>query len=157
MTHGDTIEEVREALGDSHLPPPARHIMLVLLSGFEYEREVGGPPFLPTLTVVERRTGLARSTVTQYVTALSNAGWIDRSGGVWDLMIGDPDCRRRDTIPDAVRAAVYERDNSTCQDCGATDRLTLDHIYPWSLGGSDTDDNLRVLCRPCNSRKGARV
>ncbi|OKI16598.1 hypothetical protein A6A07_11360 [Streptomyces sp. CB03911] len=60
----------------------------------------------------------------------------------------------RKTIPAATRAAVRDRDGHRCVSCGAVDDLTLDHIYPWSLGGSDTVDNLRVLCRPCNSRKG---
>ena len=32
-----------------------------------------------------------------------------------------------------------------------------DAIHPYSLGGEDTFDNLQTLCRPCNSRKGARV
>ncbi len=39
----------------------------------------------------------------------------------------------------------------------STGDLSLDHIYPWSLGGPDTVENLRVLCRSCNSRKGANV
>jgi hypothetical protein len=65
------------------------------------------------------------------------------------------DYRRK--IPDHIRAAVFERDEFTCVECGAMDDLTLDHIHPWSLGGPDTAENLRVLCRQCNSRKGARV
>jgi hypothetical protein len=63
----------------------------------------------------------------------------------------------RNKIPDSVRQAVFDRDGYACLLCGATDDLTLDHIRPWSLGGPDTVRNLRVLCRPCNSRKGARV
>lgn len=63
----------------------------------------------------------------------------------------------RADIPAAVRLAVYARDGHQCVLCAATDDLTLDHIYPWSLGGPDTEENLRVLCRSCNSRKGARV
>lgn len=63
----------------------------------------------------------------------------------------------RAPIPDTIRAAVLERDGHRCVECGATGDLTLDHIYPWSLGGPDTPENLRVLCRPCNSRKGAKV
>lgn len=63
----------------------------------------------------------------------------------------------RPAIPRAVRDAVFQRDGRRCGECEATDDLTLDHVHPWSLGGVDTVDNLRVLCRPCNSRKGARV
>ena len=67
----------------------------------------------------------------------------------------DPRARRK--IADTVRWAVYERDGHTCLHCGATENLSLDHIHPHSKGGPDTIDNLQTLCRPCNSRKGARV
>lgn len=63
----------------------------------------------------------------------------------------------RAKIPDDVKLTVYVRDGYACVLCGATDDLTLDHIHPWSKGGPDTVENLRVLCRSCNSRKGARV
>ena len=33
--------------------------------------------------------------------------------------------------------------------------LTVDHIKPRSLGGTDELDNLQILCRQCNSRKGS--
>lgn len=64
------------------------------------------------------------------------------------------DARRK--IPDALRLAIYERDGHACLECGTADDLTLDHIFPFSKGGEDTFDNLRTLCRPCNSSKGAR-
>lgn len=60
-------------------------------------------------------------------------------------------------IPDEVRQAIYSRDGYRCLHCGATEDLSLDHIYPYSLGGSDDPSNLQTLCRPCNSRKGARI
>lgn len=41
-----------------------------------------------------------------------------------------------------------------CSRCGRTDDLTGDHIQPLSLGGSNRPDNIRVLCRSCNSSKG---
>lgn len=63
----------------------------------------------------------------------------------------------RATIPGVIKAQVYARDDFTCQKCGATENLTLDHIHPWSKGGPDAVENLRVLCRSCNSSKGARA
>lgn len=72
---------------------------------------------------------------------------------LWDLTRDD----ERAPIPPALRQAVYDRDGWKCVICGFTADLTLDHIVPWSLGGPDTFGNLRTLCRPCNSSKGARV
>lgn len=65
--------------------------------------------------------------------------------------------RSRAPIPDAIRAAVYERDGRRCVRCGSFEDLTLDHIHPHSRGGSDTLDNLQTLCQPCNSAKRDRV
>lgn len=59
-------------------------------------------------------------------------------------------------ISATTRRAVYERDGCACVECGATERLSLDHIVPRSRGGGSGIDNLRVLCISCNSRKGAR-
>lgn len=44
-----------------------------------------------------------------------------------------------------------------CSACGATADLTVDHRVPLEDGGDPYDlDNLDVLCRPCNSRKGSQ-
>jgi len=63
----------------------------------------------------------------------------------------------RKAIPRALRQAIYDRDGHLCLHCGTTERLSLDHIIPWSKGGPDTYENLQTLCRSCNSRKHARV
>ncbi|MFK0282572.1 HNH endonuclease [Streptomyces sp. NPDC090499] len=34
--------------------------------------------------------------------------------------------------------------------------LTVDHIIPLAKGGTHHRENLRVLCRSCNSRRGAK-
>lgn len=73
----------------------------------------------------------------------------------WDLERDQSERRAR--ITQAVRMEVYERDGHACVECSSTEDLSLDHIWPWSKGGSDELDNLRTLCRPCNSRKGARI
>ncbi|MFJ7297510.1 HNH endonuclease [Streptomyces collinus] len=65
--------------------------------------------------------------------------------------------RQRTGISEALRQFVYERDGYRCARCGATDDLTLDHIHPWVLGGVNSAENLRTLCRPCNSSKNATI
>jgi 5-methylcytosine-specific restriction protein A len=43
-----------------------------------------------------------------------------------------------------------------CSACGSTTDLTGDHRIPLSKGGTSTLENIEVLCRSCNSAKGAR-
>jgi hypothetical protein len=62
----------------------------------------------------------------------------------------------KEKIPEELWRQVMARDELTCQECGGR-ADTLDHIYPESRGGRTELDNLRALCRSCNSRKGARV
>lgn len=60
---------------------------------------------------------------------------------------------QRTRLPWPLRLAVMIRDGNTCCRCGAYVRrggAELDHVVPWSAGGSDHSSNLRVLCRDCN-------
>ena len=59
-------------------------------------------------------------------------------------------------IGQRLRQQILERDRFTCQECGATDALQIDHIHPRIKGGTNHPTNLQVLCQPCNARKGAR-
>lgn len=61
----------------------------------------------------------------------------------------------REPIPYQVRAAVWLRDRGICQRCQYRNPKPweLDHIVPWSAGGSDDSTNLRVLCEPCNQKR----
>lgn len=55
-----------------------------------------------------------------------------------------------------LRYEVLRRDNHTCRYCGASApdvKLTVDHVVPVALGGSDEPDNLATACQPCNAGK----
>jgi len=57
-----------------------------------------------------------------------------------------------------LRQRVLELYNWECirlfpESCEGTMNLQVDHIIPKSRGGTDDIENLRVLCRRCNSRK----
>ena len=66
---------------------------------------------------------------------------------------------RRRNIKDTTRYSVLERAGFKCQCCGIKPLknndviLHIDHIIPYSLGGSDNIDNLQVLCNKCNISK----
>ena len=57
-------------------------------------------------------------------------------------------------IPAAVKRAVLIRDNNSCVKCGVAENLHIDHEIALSRGGSNDIDNLQVLCKDCNLRKG---
>jgi len=60
-------------------------------------------------------------------------------------------------VPPVNRREVLRRDHYSCQYCGSSKRLTLDHVIPRSKGGKHTWDNVVIACESCNSRKGDRT
>jgi len=63
----------------------------------------------------------------------------------------------RKRIPRDVRNAVWIRDAGLCVECAADDYLEFDHIIPVSKGGSNTLQNIQLLCRRCNATKSDRI
>lgn len=63
----------------------------------------------------------------------------------------------------ALRYKVLNRDRFRCVICGRSPakdpniELHVDHIFPWSKGGQNTEENLRTLCFDCNLGKGAKI
>lgn len=57
-----------------------------------------------------------------------------------------------------LRFEILNRDNHTCRYCGgrAPDvTLTVDHVVPVALGGSDDPSNLVAACKDCNAGKSS--
>lgn len=69
----------------------------------------------------------------------------------------------RQPLPLLLRRAVLSRDGYRC--CWCLESLArnkaivfeIDHIIPWSAGGSDHPVNLRTLCQGCNQVRSNRV
>ena len=63
--------------------------------------------------------------------------------------------RRR--VSSEVREKVYSKYNGRCAYCGSKVHykdMQIDHVFPLSLGGADTEDNYLPSCSACNFRKG---
>ena len=68
--------------------------------------------------------------------------------------------KRSRSIPLSIRLDVLTRDGYKCVYCGRSSQqidLEIDHIIPYSKGGSNQIDNLQSLCFDCNRGKGARI
>lgn len=61
-------------------------------------------------------------------------------------------------VPEHVKAAVFQRDQGRCVQCGYEgEYIEYDHKYPRSKGGQNTVENIQLLCRMCNLKKGDRI
>lgn len=65
--------------------------------------------------------------------------------------------RKRERIPEAVRIAVWRRDEGCCARCRSRERLEYDHIIPIDRGGSNTVRNVELLCERCNRAKSNNI
>lgn len=60
-------------------------------------------------------------------------------------------------IAQEIRNTVWQRCNGKCVECESTSYLEFDHIIPFSKGGSNSENNIQLLCRACNLSKGDRI
>ena len=61
-------------------------------------------------------------------------------------------------IPKTLYQQVRQRVQCRCEYCHypellSTASLSIDHLQPQSLGGTDSPDNLALACRRCNERR----
>ncbi len=59
--------------------------------------------------------------------------------------------------PPVSRKEILRRDKHTCQYCGSSRGVTIDHVFPKSRGGKDSWTNLVAACAACNGKKGNRT
>lgn len=77
-----------------------------------------------------------------------------------DLLTSTHHRKRRSTIKDYRRIfkELLHKYKFQCVSCGEREekKLTIDHIKPVSKGGTNDYENLQILCKSCNSSKGAK-
>lgn len=81
---------------------------------------------------------------------------------IYDYVLKTPTALKSKSryIPEQRKKAVKIRDEYHCQLCSEKFKeveLQVDHIFPYSLGGSHSMINLMSLCEPCNHDKGKRL
>ena len=59
-----------------------------------------------------------------------------------------------DTLTPEEFQGVWARSRGRCASCGTTKKLTVDHVVDIRDGGRHRPENLVILCRGCNGRKG---
>jgi 5-methylcytosine-specific restriction protein A len=55
-----------------------------------------------------------------------------------------------------LRKKIIQRDDGICQRCGTQGATDVDHIVPRAEGGTDSEENLQLLCKPCHASKSGR-
>ena len=87
---------------------------------------------------------------------------VGRKSGIYEYLLSG---KKREwalsirVFTDSQKRSAYERQNGQCAQCGnhfEYEQMEGDHIIPWSEGGHTTPDNLQMLCKDCNRRKGAK-
>jgi len=63
---------------------------------------------------------------------------------------------KRGNLSARRKLAIWEREKGFCMICGIkliTGGFIFEHVKALELGGSDTDDNIRLTCKPCATEK----
>jgi len=79
------------------------------------------------------------------------------SSGEEETEVLKPETYRSRGIPSDVQKEVWKRDGGRCIKCGSSVNLHFDHIIPFSKGGSNTVENIQILCSKCNIGKSNKI
>ena len=72
------------------------------------------------------------------------------------ITIEDMGTTKRGNLSQRRKLAIWEREHGRCMECGVklmTGGFIYEHVRALELGGTDTDDNIRLTCKPCATTK----
>ncbi len=64
---------------------------------------------------------------------------------------------RREIITSEMKRAVFHLDSHECVYCSSAKLLEVDHVQPFSSGGTNDIENLVTACERCNKKKSNRA
>ena len=115
------------------------------------------------LTIYGGEWGLPTAVAVVAILAAATIGYLHyRKRDVIEAVTPVTPARDDRVIPQVVKIAVIARDNGECQlrypgICLVNREIDIDHIFPWSKGGSSKDvGNIQMGCTACNSWKSNR-
>lgn len=120
-------------------------------------RDMSNPPSQYTGSTYSARFGGWRTALQAFVAATANEEQ-ELMAVIPPLTL--PRAPRTNRDPSlSLRFYVLKRDHFRCRGCGRSPATTagltleIDHIQPWSKGGSTVAENLQTLCFDCNRGK----
>jgi hypothetical protein len=127
-------------------------------------REMGQPPSQVGGKAYIKRFGTWNKTLAAFVDRANADVQVEQSNSAKPVKANSSQIKKeyRRDIPLGLRFKVLRRDSFKCVLCGDNPPrnldcvLHVDHIVPWSKGGSTTYDNLRTLCAVCNLGRSNR-
>ena len=83
---------------------------------------------------------------------------VTKKAGVYPyLLTGDEKYLSIRAFTESQKRAAYEKQKGKCPKCKGQfqiEEMEGDHIKPWSEGGKTLPNNLQMLCKDCNRKKG---
>ena len=118
-------------------------------------QDITGEPFLTYKNVT-----ICYDCYTDIIPEIYGMSGFGDGGLIWylfDLCLKSPKGKKkRKSLSKKIFNRLLFQYNFKCCYCNSTKELSIDHIQPVSKGGTDEFSNLQILCKPCNSRKGAK-
>ncbi len=74
-----------------------------------------------------------------------------------ETQLGTDALSQRQKISVHLKRQIWSRDQGKCTKCESTYALEIDHIQPIAVGGDNSPENLRLLCRSCNQRSAIKT
>lgn len=124
-----------------------------------YRREMKGLPWGLLFNKYEKSkfdSALFERKIKQY---MADDDVTKKSGIYLYLLTGDEKHLSIRAFTDTQKRTAYEKQDGLCPICHEKyniEEMEGDHITPWTEGGKTDSENLQMLCKNCNRRKGKK-